>query len=121
VVGQEPVVFDASFKENIIYNMNDVSEKEIINVARKANALSFIVDPLRIKAPLQEQYEFEEELVENKRTGIKDMKISIYKSIDISQFERKVGVKGSSISGGQKQRVAIARALLRKPNILLLD
>jgi ATP-binding cassette subfamily B (MDR/TAP) protein 1 len=56
VVGQEPVVFDTSFKENITYNMKDVSEKDIINVAKKANALSFIVDPLRMKAPLQEQY-----------------------------------------------------------------
>ena len=42
VVSQEPVLFSTSFKENIIYNMENVRGSELIECARKANALGFI-------------------------------------------------------------------------------
>lgn len=42
VVSQEPVLFNGSFKYNIIYNMDKVSEDEMIKAAKQANALSFI-------------------------------------------------------------------------------
>jgi ATP-binding cassette subfamily B (MDR/TAP) protein 1 len=41
-VSQEPVLFNGSFKYNIIYNMENVSEEEMIRAARLSNALSFI-------------------------------------------------------------------------------
>lgn len=94
VVSQEPVLFNGSFKENIVYNMDGVSESALESVAMRANALSFILGDEKVLVK-----------GDNNETG----------------FNRNVGVKGSHISGGQKQRVAIARALLRDPKVLLLD
>lgn len=42
VVSQEPALFNASFRENIRYNLPDVSEEHIRAAAQEANALSFI-------------------------------------------------------------------------------
>ena len=96
VVSQEPVLFLGSFKENIRYNIEGVSDEEIADAAQQANAISFIL-------------------------GKENMLEEGEENAGVSEFDRNVGVKGSHISGGQKQRVAIARAILRKPKILLLD
>ena len=96
VVSQEPVLFLGSFKENIRYNIEGVSDEEIADAAQQANAISFIL-------------------------GKENMLEEGEENAGVSGFDRNVGVKGSHISGGQKQRVAIARAILRKPKILLLD
>jgi ABC-type multidrug transport system fused ATPase/permease subunit len=42
VVGQEPTVFNSSFRDNIRYNAELCSEEDIRGAARKANALDFI-------------------------------------------------------------------------------
>jgi ABC-type multidrug transport system fused ATPase/permease subunit len=42
VVSQEPVLFNGSFKYNIIYNMEKITDDDMINAAKKANALAFI-------------------------------------------------------------------------------
>lgn len=41
-MSQEPVLFNGSFKYNIIYNMDKATDDEMVNAAKKANALSFI-------------------------------------------------------------------------------
>lgn len=43
VVSQEPTLFNGSFKFNIQYNIPDVQMDEIMEVARSANAFSFIM------------------------------------------------------------------------------
>ena len=42
IVGQEPVLFDCSIRENILYGKPDASEEEILNACREANAAGFI-------------------------------------------------------------------------------
>merc|ERR1719222_1785698 len=42
LVGQEPVLFDASVGENIAFGKNDASEEEIVSAAKTANAHDFI-------------------------------------------------------------------------------
>ena len=42
LVGQEPVLFDASVRENIAFGKDDASEEEIVSAAKTANAHDFI-------------------------------------------------------------------------------
>ena len=44
VVSQEPVLFNTSFKQNIKYNMANVTEDQIISAAKQAYAYDFIMN-----------------------------------------------------------------------------
>lgn len=46
MVSQEPILFDCSIKENIVYGLpkGSVTDNEIEKVAREANIHSFITD-----------------------------------------------------------------------------
>jgi ATP-binding cassette, subfamily B (MDR/TAP), member 1 len=100
VVSQEPVLFNDSIKENIIYNRFHTTREEMIAAANESN---FNPEVEKIEGDATVQKRSDEERHDG--TG----------------FDKNVGVKGSHISGGQKQRVAIARVILRQPGLLLLD
>jgi ABC-type multidrug transport system fused ATPase/permease subunit len=42
VVSQEPVLFNGSFRYNMIYNLENVRDEEMVLAAQEANALDFI-------------------------------------------------------------------------------
>ncbi len=96
VVSQEPVLFNGTFADNIRYDNDKATMKEIEDAAKSASAYDFI-------------------------TGSEKLANDSGSEENGKGFDKNVGVRGGHISGGQKQRVAIARAVLKKPKALLLD
>ena len=45
-VGQEPVLFNTSIKENLLYGKPDATDEEIISALKSANAYDFITEKL---------------------------------------------------------------------------
>ena len=98
-VQQEPILFNKTIEENILYGFSTDSSNS--NEQNKIGA--------------QEDY------TENMKNAAKEANALTFIEDLPDKFETNCGKKGTQLSGGQKQRVAIARALVRKPKILLLD
>jgi len=100
-VQQEPVLFDRTIYENIVFG----SSTSIPDSKTK-------VQPEQLACPYNEKDVDLASTEANAKNFIDELP---------NKYDTGCGKKGNQLSGGQKQRVAIARALIRKPKILLLD
>ena len=90
-VEQEPVLFNRTIRENIIFGRESLIKQLGQNI---------------------------EQLIQ---TSCDEAYVSEFINTLPNGLDYVVGIKGSKLSGGQKQRIAIARAILIKPKILILD
>ena len=90
-VQQEPVLFNKSIRDNIVFGREEAIKALHLNIETL----------IKEACDLANVSEFV-----NKLEG---------------GLNYKVGIQGNKLSGGQKQRVAIARAVLLKPKIIILD
>jgi len=93
-VGQEPVLFEGSIRDNLI--INDQSSSSLTLPLTLTLALTLIND----------FYDYNGNVNDNDYND------------DDNNNNDNINIK---LSGGQKQRISICRAILRKPKILLLD
>ena len=90
-VQQEPVLFNKSIRDNIIFGREEQIKR------MNLNADKIIKEACDL-------------------TNVTDFLSKLEGGLDYI-----VGIKGGKLSGGQKQRIAIARAILLRPKILILD
>ena len=116
LVQQEPLLFNCSILENIIYSKQHANSNEFRVAEQIANASEFI------KSFKNEDSEYSFAMSSNNnQVNENNEHLEILYSELNEGYKINWGSRGGKLSGVQKQRIAIARALCRSPSVLLLD